>query len=439
MIWLYIALGCIALIIIACMFAWYRVVPPSEAHLVVTPNKRMVCSSDPDIRKNGGTSQYFAIPEIPFIGRKIRILDLTTKEIIGEMETYETNNARYGVRYSLKYRITDVETAAERFITQKEMEDQLKEITQASVRAVTVEFDVVQARANKKKISERISDEISDDLAQWGLKLINFVLVDFKDTPESKIISNISRRREVEIESETRQQNAEKIKVARMKEAESDELALKREIARDQEVLRAAQDKDKFVAEKEKDAKMAHYEVVQVEKIREAEIAKKKALVDANRDKEVETIVKERKKLDGEGQRLYLEELAKGEAAKIRESGFAEAEAKDKLQAALNKFKEDAIRALVAEQIVAKDKEVGIKTAEALQKANIKLFSGDGAKPGFDLGKLISAASVADESTSEALLNKLARPNDMGLTALGLNKVKEMSVENKSESGNKKD
>jgi len=66
-------------------------------------------------------------------------------------------------------------------------------------------------------------------------------------------------------------------------------------------------------------------------------------------------------------------------------------------------------------------RDVGIAGAKALEAADLKIFSGgDGAKNGFDLGALISSVSVANESAAEAVSNRIARPNDLGLAALGL-------------------
>ena len=86
---------------------------------------------------------------------------------------------------------------------------------------------------------------------------------------------------------------------------------------------------------------------------------------------------------------------------------------------ALNKFGDSAIRALVAEKIVEKDRAVGIATAAALERADLKVFSGgDSDRQGFDLGKLITSMSVADETTAYAIKNKIARPNDLGIVGL---------------------
>lgn len=399
--------------------SWYRIVPPSEAHLVVTMGTRRVYSSDEKI-SGDGRSAYFKIPSfIPIFGREVRMIDLTTKEIVMVQETYEKNQARYNVRSSTKFRIDNVVTAANTFVSTVELKKQMEEVIASAVRAVTIKYEVQDARAQKKKMEEEVNNEIRDDLAKWGLTLISFQLVDFQDTQDSKIISNISKRREVAIETDTREQNAEKIKQAKIKEAAADEEARKREIDRDRVVGEQEQRKKEMIAIKQKVATEKELEVKKVQVVKSQEIEKDRQIVMANQDKETEAIRKEQKKLQGEGDKLRDMEAAKGLAAPIREKGLAEAEAKMKLQDALNKFGDNAIRALTAELIVQKDKEVGVAAAEALAKADVKAFLGgkDG-QSGFDLAQLISSARVADESTAMGVINKIARPNDLGFAGL---------------------
>ena len=418
----YILVGIAAMIFAISAVSWYRVVDPSEAHLVVTPKGKFVVSPD-DAVSTDGKKTYFAISSwIPFIGRAVRVMDVTIKEIVSTQETYEKNQARYNVKSSTKYRIKDVRTAAETFISNADLKEQLREVINSSVRAVTVKYDVTDARAKKSVMDEEIKHEMTDDLAKWGLELINFQLVDFQDTDASTIISDISKRREVEIESETREQNAVKIKAARIKEAESEELAKKREIEKDKVIGEQEQLKAQKIAEMEKTAEEKRFEVVKVQTIKQANIDKEKAIVKANENKETEAIMKEQKLLEGQGDRGRAEEVAKGEAAPIREKGLAEAEAKEKLQAALNKFGDSAIRALVAEKVVDMQETVGVETAKALKEADLKVFSGGGkqGEDGFDLGKMITSTSIANPIAADAILNKIARPNDLGLSALGL-------------------
>jgi len=423
-------------ILIICAFAWYRIVSPTEAHLVITPNKKIIISSDDSISTDGKKT-YFNIPSsIPYIGRQVRVMDLTIKEIVLDQESYEKNQARFNVKSSTKYRISNVNRAAETFDNDSDLKGQLQEVIISSTNAVAALYDVVEMRSKKQEMSAAIQKEMKDDLEQWGLSLINFQLIDFADTKDSKIISDISKRREVEIEARTREENAEKIKEARIKEADAEEKAKTREIAKDQVIAERAENMKQKISEQQKLAEEKRFEVVKVQQIKQAEIDKDKAIVFANQKKETETINKETKQLEGEGDRLKAEEIAKGEAAPIREKGFAEAEAKEKLQAALNKFGDRAIMALTAEKIVEMQKAIGVETAKALSAADVKVFAGgDGeAKNGFDLGKMISAMSVSSEGTANATLNKIARPNDLGLAALGLKSVAEEKTKAKESS-----
>lgn len=423
--------GIVLIILIICGIAWWRVVDPSEAHLVATSTGKFVVSPDENV---GERRTYFAIPSwLPFFGRAIRIMDVTIKEILIEQETIEKNQARYSVKSSTKYRVNKVKVAAETFISDKDLQEQLKEIVRAGVRAVSVQYDVVDARANKREIEAKIREEIVDDFLKWGLELINFQLVEFKDTEDSQIISNISRRSEVEIEARTREQNAEKLKQARVKEAEAEEKAREREISKEKVIGEREEAKKQAIAKQQKIAEEERFKVVQVQTIKQAEIDKEKAIVLANQNKETEEIAKQQKLLEGQGDRVRAEEVAKGDAAPILEKGLAEAKAKDALQKALNQFGDEAIRALVAEKVVAMQETVGVETAKALMNADVKVFAGGGkaGEEGFELGKMIQSMAVSNGTTADAVLNKIARPNDLGLSALGLESLKEKTKSEK--------
>ena len=407
-------------VVIYCSIAWYRVVSPSEAHLVVAPTKKLVVSPDPNIRKGTDKNTYFAIPKwLPGFGRSVRVMDVTIKEILIDQETVEEKQARYNVTSSTKYRVVNVETAAETFTNDEELKQMLKEVIQASVRTVTIKYDVVNARAKKKEIAEKIREEMKDDLDSWGLRLINFQLVDFKDTETSTVISDISKRREVEISSRTREENAEKKKSARIKEAEAEELAKSSEILKDEVIGKKDQNKAQAISEQEKLAEEKNFEVLQVQTIKQAEIDKEKAIIKADEEKETEEIKKDQKELEGEGDRLKLEQQAIGNAAKTREDGLAEAEALTAKQKALSLFDDKAVRALIAEKLVGMQKEVGIAGAAAIGNADTKVFIGSDGGGGFDIGKMIAATSVSNEATAGSVLNRLARPNDFGFKSLG--------------------
>ena len=172
------------LIFIFTIMSWYKVVPPSEAHLVVTPSKKMVVSTDLNVRKGTNKNTYFAVPSwVVGFGRSVRRMDVTIKELLLELETVERNQARFAVASSLKYRILNVEKAAETYTNDEELKSMLKEVVIASVTAVTVLYDVTDARAKKHEISEKIKLEMKDDLEGWGLELVSFQLIHQTDSP----------------------------------------------------------------------------------------------------------------------------------------------------------------------------------------------------------------------------------------------------------------
>lgn len=423
----------VAVILTIWILGMYRIVPPSEAHMIVRANMRAVRSTDKSISTNGKGS-YFKFPLwMPSIGTQVRIIPLTTMEIKIDQETFEKGQARYNLVSSTKFRITDVNTAAERFNDLDELKKQLEEIIKAGVRTVTVRYDVADARAKKKEIAENVNEEIKNDLETYGVSLVNFQLVDFQDTPDSKVVSNLSMIREKEIEANRRQQNAEREKASKIKEAESDEMAKQREIARDQKVGEYQQNRDKAISEQMKEAVQAQYAVKQVEQVRAAEIEKAKQIVFASQQKEVEEINKAKKLLVGQGDRQMQEEQAKGAAAATREQGYAEADAKEKLQAALNKFKDDAIRALVAEKLVLAYQTVGVESAKALQQADVKIMSG-GDGDAFNTAKMVESIRTGSPDAALAAINKIARPLDLG----GVGLFESLTREVKEAAGKKK-
>lgn len=411
----------IVLLIIKGIANMYRIVDVSEAHIVITPKRKMIISSDKSI---GEKNWYFNIPKtIPFIGRSVRRIDVSVHESVIKQETYEKGQARYYVTSSTKYKVHDVSTAAETFRSFEELTAFLKEIIEASVRAVTVKYEIETARANKTVIENDIRNEMEDDFARFGLKIQNFNLVDFQDTESSKIVSSISQRREAEITSNTAIEVAERNKAARVKQAEANQSASIREIEAQQMISERDQQRIKKIEIERREAETQRLEVVKVQTLKQQEIDKEKAIILAEQESATASILKEKLQQEGLGMRLKAEEIAKGEAAAIRENLVAEADGKAKLQEALSGFDTNAINAMVAQQVVEAQKAIGLAGADALRQAEVKIFVGDGGKQGFDIGQLVSSVRVSDTSTADALLHRITAPNDIGFGLSKNNKV----------------
>jgi len=440
------------IIIFAIAAHLYTIVPADKADVVIQRGNRKVFSSHPDY-SDSGRAAYFKLPRwLPGYGMYVHRMPLEILSIaIPDFLAFDKDRARFLCDIVAYAVIQEPITAAMRFPdTLDDLGKQISKVVQATTRDSTTKRSVREIINDRQGIIEVINDPLREALFHWGLELRDIELVEFKDPTQKEygekepphVIKDISSIIEVQINSEARQKNAEQIKIARLKEAQAEELAKKREIERDEEVAKREQLKYKLVSEKEKEAVTKRLEVQMVDRVQTQEIERERAKVQAAQEKEVgiinaeqeqemEKIRKERKRLDGEGERLRLEEIAKGNAAPIRETGqaeaeiiklkgLAEAEAKEKLQFALNKFGDDAIRALVAEKLVDMQREVGVAGAKALENADLRVFSGgETTHQGFELGSIIEGITTSSSGTAGAVLNRLARPNDLGFKNWG--------------------
>lgn len=415
------------LIFFAILAAMYTIVPADYVDVVIQKGKMRVLSPHKDYNKEGRAA-YFKIPPWFFIfglGMTVHRVPLRMITVdVSNFMAFDIDRARFLCNIIAYVAVTTPVKAAQRFGGDvSELERQVGMIVTATTRDACTKKTIREIINNRQDIIDTINPPLRDAIGHWGIDLKDIELVYFQDPTKAEygetepphVIRDVSSIIEEQINSEARQKNAEQRKIARVKEAETDEEATKREIRRDEEVAKRQQEKDRAIAEFEKVALAEQFEVRRVDEVKMAEIMKQKALVVANQDREVEEINKERKRLDGEGDKIYLSEKAKGEAAPIREKGLADAEAKMKLQDALNRFGPEAIRALVAERLVEMQRQIGLETAKALTTADLKVFAGgDSARSGFDLGQLIESLDVASESSAVSVLNRLARPNDLG-------------------------
>lgn len=411
----------------------YVVVPPDYADVVSRDENVKVYSPYKEYSADG-KSAYFNIPEWFFLfklGMQVKRIPLKILAInVPNFLAFDKDRARFVCDIVTYVVVKDPIEAAKRFggdLTA--LTSQISVIVQSTTRDITTKKAIREVINNRQDIIDAITPTLSQSIKSWGLELKSLELIDFKDPDfktfgvESHVISDISSIIEQQINSEARQKNAEQKKEARTKEAAAEEEARKREIFKDEVVAKREQEKDKNVAISQKEAVEKELEVTRIREVTTQEINKAKMIVEANQRKEIEQINKEQKQLEGEGDKLRLQEQARGNAAKILEDLKAEAEGKTQLQEALNKFGDTAIRALVAEKIVEMQKDVGVAGAKALENAEIKVFSGgsDGDKAAFDVGKSLEALFVSNEGSLKSVLNRLSRPNDLGFN-LTLNK-----------------
>jgi flotillin len=472
-------------VILIVAIKWYTIVPADKADVVVQAGKTRVFSAHADYRVGTTKASYFKIPEWVFLlhkGMKVHRMPLSILPIhVEDFLAFDEERARFVCDIVAYVSIHNPIKAAQRFSGKiSELEQQVSKVVQATTRDATTKKKIREIINDREGLIAEIEEPLGSAISNWGLSLNEIELVEFKDPKgvggvDSHVIADISSITEVQIESEARQKNAEQKKLAKVKEAQADEDARKREIERDEVVAKREQDKNRLVAEQQKLAREKELDVERVQEVKTAEIEKEKQVVIANqekevakieaaRQKEVEAVMKEQKKLEGEGDRIRAEAQAKGaaartreqkiaeadgekqkllaeatgDAAKVREKLLAEAEGiekrllaeargKEKLQQVLSKFDDDAIRAFVAKELVEKDRAIGIAFAQALENADVKAFLGGDKsdKESYNIGRMMMALQIANSPTADAVLNRAARPNDLGLTALGLGSLKD--------------
>jgi flotillin len=386
MIWGIIAVVAVLFILFLIFAGLYTIVPADYVDVVIQRGKINIFSSHKEYSTNGKAA-YFNIPGWFFIfglGMEVHRIPLKIITInVPNFLAFDKDRARFICDIICYVTVKDPLVAAKRFSGDVEaMKNQVSMIVQATTRDVTTKKPIREIINNRDDIINTISPKLAETITHWGLSLNDIELIDFKDPDmvkdkiSSHVIEDISTMIETQITSEMRQKNAGQNKEARLKEAEAEQDARKRELEKEEAIKKREQEVLMNVSIQQKLAKEKELEVTRTVTVTNAEIEKAKQIILANQQKEVEAINKEQKKLIGEGDRAQKEEQAKGDAAKSREEGLAQAAAKEALQLALNKFGDTAIRALVAEKLVEAYQAVGIKSAEALARADVKIMSG---------------------------------------------------------------
>ncbi len=431
LVYLIIILAAVLLIVI--LASLYTIVPADHADVVIQKGRMRVFSPHKEYNPEG-RSAYFKIPSWFFIfglGMTVHRIPLRILAIdVPNFLSFDKDRARFLCDIVAYVAVKDPVEAAKRFggdLT--ELQVQINKIVQATTRDVCTKSTVKEIINDREMIIRLIDNPLKETIGHWGIDLKDLELIDFKDPTQAEygetapphVIRDISSIIETQIHSEARQKNAEQIKAARFKEAEADEIASIREIQMQEEVSKRAQVKDKMVAEQERNARVQQLEVTRVEQVKNAEIQKEKNLVIAEQNRAVEEVTKQKKLLEGQGDNLMLTEKAKGEAAIIREQLLAEAEGKMKLQEALTRFDDIAIRALTAEKMIDMNKAIGVEGAKALSSADFRVFAGGSqeSQAGFELGRVLSAIGVSSQGAMNSVLNRLARPNDLGFREFG--------------------
>jgi len=362
----------------------YVVVPPYEAHVVVTRGKgRRLYTS----REEGKESSYFYMPLL----HKRSVLPLRNKQLyIENIPLRDKDLAKFICDVTCWINIADPIKAAERIGGQDRIadftgiEDDIKNLVKAVTRNSSMKMDLVSLMSDRLEFSKKIAAEIEESIPQWGVGLVDLECIHFQDEAPYTVVSDLEKRQAAQINSTTRKQVAERNKEAVVVEAnakkveettvaETEEAFKKRQMKRDEEVGKAEQLKDMAIAEAERKANE-----MTVEAQRTLAVGKAKYEADAVVEKaqgEAEAI---RRTGKAEADVTQMKGTAEGTVIKVKMT--SEAEGIDARAEAQKKYQESGAMAI---EVVGKmfDTYRDIQIArfknlgEALQKADVRVLS----------------------------------------------------------------
>jgi flotillin len=413
-----------------------RVVPTNEVHIVQSSKETKSYG-----KGTGHGNTYFEWPaSLPFLGITKTVMPTSNFDVdLKGYEAYDEGRLPFVVDVKAFFRIADSNEAAQKVANFEELLNQLTAIVQGAVRTVLASNSIEEIMQGRSKFGNEFTAEVKEQLKNWGVETVkNIELMDIRDHANSKVIANIMEKKKSLIESQSRIEVAKNQRDAELSEiAAKQETDLKAQAAleavglrttqQEQNVALAQQAQAQVVKEQEKLTKEKEMNVLQVESVRKAEIAKAVALVKAEEDKQKALIAAEAEKQKtatiSAGQLEATKNLAEGIAAEGKAKADAErAMLSAPVEAQITLAKEigsnDSYQKylLGVEQIKA-NQAVGTAQADALKAAQIKVIANSGnaseglnsigdifsSKGGTQVGAMLEG--LANTEQGQALLN----------------------------------
>jgi SPFH/Band 7/PHB domain protein len=454
----------VALLALAIPLLFRRVVATNEVHIVQTAGKTTSYGKD---TANGNS--YYEFPSwIPIVGVTKIVLPVSVFSIkIDGYEAYDVGRLPFMVDITAFFRIKDSNLAAQRVTSLADMNAQLTDIIQGSIRSILASKQLEDILQQRSEFGLEFTTAVKEQLQNWGIEPVkNIELMDIRDSRDSKVIFNIMEKKKSEIEKESRMTVAENKKAAEIaeisarqatdiKKQEAEKAVGLKTVENEREVAISRQQANQQVAEQEKVTKEKEMEVVRVADVKQAEILKQVEIVKAEQEqKKIEIDAEARKNAkikdaeaqkenqiltaQGEKEKTFLEaaallEMKDKESQGIQKIGSAEAEAlRLKELAPINAQIELAkeigenqgyqtylisIKQIEANQIV------GIEQAKALASADLKVIANEGnvangiskigevlsSKGGTNIASMLEG--LAQSEQGKALIDKFIKPS----------------------------
>jgi len=373
----------IALIIIAivalivALASSYTVVPPHQAHVVVSRGKgrKVFCT------REGYKSAYW---RVPIVQQRAIIPIENVQLMVDDIPLRDKAMAKFEGDVVAWLNITDPLLAAERLGKIERGLESIKEDVINVIRAVTrnmsMYWTIVDIMQKRKDFSNDVEKAVNDELKEWGMRLVELEVIHFTDIEAYTVIKDLEERQATVIKAETRKLVASQNKEAAIVEsnankdtetvkATNEELYRKKQIEKDESIGKRSQEKEMAIAEQTKKANTAKVEADRAMTVGTAQVEKDATITKAEGEAEAKF-----KKGDADARVTKVTGEAEGDV--IRAKGFADAASTDKRAEALKKYNEAGIGL----EIINASKIVQIAQADAWAKAmsaaKIQVYSG---------------------------------------------------------------
>ena len=415
-------LGIIAVAIVLCIIIplfFRRVVETNEVHIVQSSNKTVSYGKD-----TGNGNTYYEFPSwVPIFGITKIVLPVSVFAIkIDDYEAYDLGRLPFVVDITAFFRIEDSNLAAQRVESFEDLQIQLTNIIQGSIRSILSSRaleDILQIRS---ELGDDFTKAVKIQLRGWGIEPVkNIELMDIRDSSGSKVIFNIMEKKKSEIEKESRIEVANNLKLAQIAEIEAvqatevkqqdaNKIVGLKTVENEREVAISKELANQLIKDQEKITKEKEMEVVRVKDVKEAEIKKQVEIVRAEQDQrkiEIDAEARKNAKIkdaeaikenqilvaQGDKEKQFLAaaallEMKDKEAQGTLKIGSAEAEAlRLKELAPVNAQIELAKEIgenegyqtyLISIKQIEANRDIGLEQAKALSNADLKIIANEG-------------------------------------------------------------
>ncbi len=359
----YVIIGAVVIgILVGLIFliVWVRsivVVPPNQAHVVVSKSKK-------NLYDGQGRYMYFKL-----LHRRIIIPKEVLDVDIPDIRLHDMNNLPFVVKISCKVRVKDSYKAAETLGNNvyQGLRRIVDDTVQSSARTTCMQKEILSIMREREEIEESIYKSLTSSFMKLGLEPIIFDIKDIEDAEGSDVIKNLERVKSAELNKDARIAEATQMALAEKVEAEKHKDA---KVVQEHMMLKEKEAeiaKEKFVADETQELVTKRMIVKELEIKRAAEIEREKEVVLANAKAEAV-------KIQAEGEAEAVRMKAEAEASGIR----AKAKALEEYQKAGEKgFKMKSLE-LIIDGMVQSSREM----AEGLKHNSKIIMMGNGGEQG---------------------------------------------------------